>query len=317
MSVTLEHLPLVSVVMITYNHEAFIAEAIEGVLMQEVDFPVELIIADDCSPDRTSEIVQGYLDTHPKGHWIKYTRHDKNKGMMPNFVWALEQARGEFIALCEGDDYWTDPLKLQKQLDFLESNKLCSYVFTNRVSLLPNGNLFKPRFELPELFNLKLLLERKIMPSTQTVMFTRNRLNKLNEWMDVMSQGFNGDWILLFMLTHDSKIGFIPDNTAVYREGVGIISKSSIIGICHNGMRTNQRINELLQNKYKKYLLNFEWHYQRMSIEMFVQQKMLIGFIYLIKKEYYTLVYSRKKFLSKENWNYFKHMVKLVFKPQI
>jgi glycosyltransferase involved in cell wall biosynthesis len=93
MSVTLEHMPLVSVVMITYNHEAFIAEAIEGVLMQEVDFPVELIIADDCSPDRTSEIVQGYLDTHPKGHWIKYTRHDQNKGMMPNFVWALEQAK--------------------------------------------------------------------------------------------------------------------------------------------------------------------------------------------------------------------------------
>jgi glycosyltransferase involved in cell wall biosynthesis len=315
--VTLSNDATVSVLMVTYKHEAYIAEAIEGVLMQEVDFPLELIIADDCSPDGTAEIVQKHINEHPNGHWIKYTRHETNKGMMPNFIWALEQVQGKFIAMCDGDDYWTDPHKLQKQVDFLEANNSCSYVFTDRFSLLPDGNLFNPRFELPELFNLKLLLERKIMPSTQTVMFTRNKLNKLNEWKDVMLQGFNGDWILLFMLTHDSKIGFIPDHTAVYREGVGIIAKSSIIGVCHNGMRTNQKINKLLQNKYKKYLLNFEWHYQKISIEMFVQRKIFIGFIYLLKKEYYTLVFSKNKFFSKENRNYLKHMVKLVFKPQI
>jgi glycosyltransferase involved in cell wall biosynthesis len=131
-------IPLVSVIMITYKHETFIAEAIEGVLMQEVDFPVELIIADDCSPDGTGEIVQKFIDEHPNGRWIKYTKHKANKGMMPNFVWALEQARGKYIALCEGDDYWTDPLKLQKQVDFLEVNE--EYILTGHDAVIVDSN---------------------------------------------------------------------------------------------------------------------------------------------------------------------------------
>ncbi len=122
--------PKVSVVMITYGHEAFIADAINGVLMQEVDFEVELIIANDCSPDNTEAIVNSF-GQHEKYCWIKYTRHFKNKGMMPNFIWALKKAKGEFIALCEGDDYWTDPVKLQKQVDFLEANEEYSLYLGN------------------------------------------------------------------------------------------------------------------------------------------------------------------------------------------
>ena len=121
--------PLISVVMITYKHEAFLAEAIEGVLMQEVDFEVELIIADDCSPDGTQDIVNHYIENHPKGHWIKYHQHEKNIGMMPNFIFALKEAKGKYIALCEGDDYWIDPYKLQKQVDFLEENPDYSVCF--------------------------------------------------------------------------------------------------------------------------------------------------------------------------------------------
>ena len=70
--------PLVSVCMITFNHEKYIAEAIEGVLMQDVDFEFELIIADDCSTDRTGEIVKTFIETHPRGNWIKYTLHKEN-----------------------------------------------------------------------------------------------------------------------------------------------------------------------------------------------------------------------------------------------
>ena len=115
--------PKVSVCMITYNHEKFIREAIEGVLMQECNFNVELIVANDCSPDATDSIIQDILKNHPCASWIKYINHKKNLGMMPNFIWALNQCTGKYIALCEGDDYWTDPLKLQKQVDFLEGNK--------------------------------------------------------------------------------------------------------------------------------------------------------------------------------------------------
>ena len=115
--------PIVSVVMVTFNHEKYIREAIEGVLMQECNFGVELIVANDCSTDNTNEVIQELLQNHPRSHWIKYINHIENKGMMPNFVWALNQCKGKYIALCEGDDYWTDPLKLQKQVDFLEENE--------------------------------------------------------------------------------------------------------------------------------------------------------------------------------------------------
>ena len=127
MSTEKYRLPMVSVVMITYGHEDYIAEAIEGVLRQVVDFPVELIIADDCSADNTESIVQGFIQNHPNGHWINYTKHEKNKGMIPNFLWALEKAEGEFVALCDGDDYWTSSNKLQIQVNFLVKNlSLCS-----------------------------------------------------------------------------------------------------------------------------------------------------------------------------------------------
>lgn len=114
--------PLVSIIMITYGHEKFIAEAIEGVFTQQTNFPVELIIANDNSPDKTSEIVEKIICQAPSHITVKYTSHKVNKGMTLNFYWALQQAQGKYIAYCEGDDYWIDPLKLQKQVDFLEAN---------------------------------------------------------------------------------------------------------------------------------------------------------------------------------------------------
>lgn len=122
---------LISVCMITYGHEKEIEEAVLGVLNENTQYDVELIIADDCSPDATREIVNQIIHNHKNGHWIKYHRHNKNKGMVKNFFWALDQSKGEYIAICEGDDYWVDPLKLQKQVDFLETHKECSMTSHN------------------------------------------------------------------------------------------------------------------------------------------------------------------------------------------
>ena len=114
---------MVSVVMMTYGHENYIRQAIEGVLMQNCFFEVELIVANDCSTDKTDLIIKDIIQNHPRGNWIKYHHHEKNVGMMPNFIFALHQATGKYVALCDGDDYWTDPLKLQKQVGFLEENE--------------------------------------------------------------------------------------------------------------------------------------------------------------------------------------------------
>lgn len=113
---------LATVLMLTYRHAPFIGEAIEGVLAQQCGFGYELLIADDCSNDGTRQVVASYIHSHPMGHVIAYTCHGENMGITPNLKWGLARARGSYIAICEGDDCWTDPHKLAKQVEFLESN---------------------------------------------------------------------------------------------------------------------------------------------------------------------------------------------------
>jgi len=119
--------PLLSVVTITYNHEPYVAKTIEGVLMQKVDFPIEYIIAEDHSTDGTLAICKRYAEKYPD--LIKLIYSDSNVGAIANERRAMKAARGKYIAFCEGDDYWTDSLKLQKQVDFMEANPEYSVCF--------------------------------------------------------------------------------------------------------------------------------------------------------------------------------------------
>ncbi len=130
----------VSVCMITYNHENYIKEAIEAVLNQKTTFEIELIIANDNSPDSTDQIIKKIISEHPNGSKIIYTKNDTNIGMMPNFTKALKNCSGKYIALCEGDDYWTSDVKLQKQVDFLENNNDFAICF-HKVGIDKNGEL--------------------------------------------------------------------------------------------------------------------------------------------------------------------------------
>jgi len=121
--------PLVSVKMITYNHAPYIAQAIEGVLMQKTNFPVELVIGEDCSTDGTREIVFEYQKKYPE--IIRVIASDKNIGMRKNGYRSTKVCRGKYIAFCEGDDYWHDPSKLQKQAVYLESYPECGLVYSS------------------------------------------------------------------------------------------------------------------------------------------------------------------------------------------
>lgn len=144
---------LVSVVMITYGHENYIKEAIEGVLMQICNFEIKLIIADDKSPDNTEILVKNIIQNHPNGHWIEYIRHTENKGMISNFIWALRKAESKYIAFCEGDDYWTDPLKLQKQVNFLDENKEYGLIWSDVDFYIQSSGILK-----------KAIFKNKIIP---------------------------------------------------------------------------------------------------------------------------------------------------------
>jgi glycosyltransferase involved in cell wall biosynthesis len=218
---------ILSVVMITYGHESYIGEAINGVLMQNCDFEVELIIANDCSPDSTHDVVNNLINTHPKGNWIKYTRHNSNLGPMGNSIWAFSQAKGKYIAICEGDDFWTDSNKLQRQVDFLEKNQGFSITFTDYNIL--NENLkkietagLKNRFKTKNIFSLRDIIITNFIP-TLTVVFRNN---------NVVFPGnnyklFPVDWPLHILNAKTGKIKFLPYTTAVYRKHDGGICSSS------------------------------------------------------------------------------------------
>ncbi len=134
--------PLVSVKMITYNHAPYIAQAIEGVLQQETSFPFELIIGEDCSTDGTREIVFEYQKKYPD--MIRVITSDHNVGATKNSCRTERACRGKYIAYCEGDDYWHHPLKLQKQVDFLEHHPDIGLVFSDyHLHVVSKGKLIK------------------------------------------------------------------------------------------------------------------------------------------------------------------------------
>jgi len=119
---------LVSICCVTYNHERYIRDTIESFLMQKTDFPFEIIIYDDASTDKTADIVGEYEKKYPELiKPIYQTENQYSKGVKVALL-AFKKSKGKYIALCEGDDYWTDPLKLQKQVTFLEKNS--DYVIT-------------------------------------------------------------------------------------------------------------------------------------------------------------------------------------------
>jgi glycosyltransferase involved in cell wall biosynthesis len=265
--------PLVSVCMITYNHEKYIAEAIEGVLMQDVDFEVELVIADDASTDRTGEIVQKYIDNHPKGNWIKYTIHTQNIGMMPNFIWSIEKAVGKYMALCEGDDYWIDPHKLQNQVSFLETNPDFSICYHPIKILMTSGELVddfiaEKYFKAPEstIFDLAIFGNYIHTPS---VVFRKASL--------LISENFHlspvGDYYLYVLLAQKGKIKRANIIGAVYRYEVGGFSRLDL----ESRKAIRKRTLQLLVNDVESITLTFifwlrvfhDQLYRKITIETF------------------------------------------------
>lgn len=113
--------PLVSIQMLVYNHEKYIKQALDSILMQKVNFTYEIIVGEDCSKDNTRAILLEYKKRYPDK--IKLILHEKNVGMNINASVIRQNCNGKYCANCEGDDYWTDPYKLQKQIDFLEKHQ--------------------------------------------------------------------------------------------------------------------------------------------------------------------------------------------------
>lgn len=216
--------PKISVCTITYGHESYISKCIEGVMMQEGDFELEFIISSDNSPDNTAAIIEEYIEKHPKGHCIRFINHQKNIGIMPNFCSTLNQSTGEYTAICDGDDFWTDKHKLQKQLDFLQKNPDAAAVGHNvRIFDNTNGAVLEESFPFKTEFQIDndLIYKRNYIPALS--LFFRN-IHPVPEWL---LQSKIGDYPLILFLSQFGKIGFQQDVMADYRKFSGYHSKES------------------------------------------------------------------------------------------
>ncbi|MBN2693423.1 glycosyltransferase, partial [bacterium] len=210
--------PLVSVFMMAYNHEKYIIQAIDSILMQKVDFEYEIVIGEDCSTDQTRDILLSYKKKYPNK--FNLLLHEKNVGAMKNQNAVLNACKGKYIAFCEGDDYWIDSNKLQKQVDFLEANSDYGLVYTNYKRFIDKSKQFETIVNNNK-YSGNLLNELIInnFIGTLTVLLKKEFIVDLEkDCEDLFLQNPKiGDMILWIYLANKTKIHYIDDVTAVYR----------------------------------------------------------------------------------------------------
>lgn len=285
----------VSVCMITYNHSKFISKAIEGVLKQETDFSYELVIGEDCSTDNTKEICNKYLQKHPDK--IKLLAAETNQGIVKNFIKTISNCSGEYIAICEGDDYWIDTLKLQKQSDYLDKNPDCSFCYTNCYRF--NDGVDEIREVLindspPTKYNLLYYLKESPLIPHCTKVFRRSaQPQELPDWF---YSGMKSDFILNIFHSEKGNIGYINDITSCYRVHIGgIISQTKRIDNYQNSLLVINKLQDFFKPKYYEILQGYRaFHYEQIAFE-YVRNKNISLFI----KNIYKALRIRKRITLK------------------
>lgn len=223
-----ESTPLVSVICITYNHEDFISQAIESMLFQKTTFPFEIIIHDDASSDKTPDIIKKYAGLYPeiiKPIFQKINQY--SLGVRPRDV-ATELARGKYIASVDGDDYWTDPYKLEKQAAFLESNP--EYFMSGHDAFIIDraGNKIKDS-KLPDRFKRDFSRDELIKKQVWVLTLSWMYRNEIKKFPPERSKVKNGDAFLTSLFGHYGKCKYHNDiSPAAYRShGGGVWSGTS------------------------------------------------------------------------------------------
>ena len=229
--------PLVSICCLAYNHEAYIRQCLDGFMMQKTTFPIEILIHDDASTDNTADIIREYEKKYPTIiKPIYQVENQYSKGVRVGVVYNLSRVRGKYVALCEGDDYWIDPLKLQKQVDFLEGHPEYTLSHTAFEFYYQNNSTFK-KFENKKTAEYsKDQLISAILNDNSYRIQTNTALYPVSIFQDILDEnpflfsGFflMGDTQLWCCLASRGKVHYLNDITAVYRVADGSACRSLI-----------------------------------------------------------------------------------------
>jgi glycosyltransferase involved in cell wall biosynthesis len=206
----------VTIITLAYNQEDYIRQTLDGILMQQADFDFEILIHDDASGDSTPTIINEYQEKHPgiiKPIYEKENKFQKNDFSFVNKM--LNQAKGEYIALCEGDDYWTDPLKLQKQVRFMEKHRDYALCFHPVRVFFENGEKADSIYpESKPILTVQELLKRNFI-QTNSVLYRRQ------EYKNMAANIIPGDWYLHLYHAQFGGIGYIDEVMSAYRRHEG------------------------------------------------------------------------------------------------
>jgi len=278
--------PLVSVRVITYNHVRYIARCIEGLLMQKTDFPFEIIIGEDCSTDGTREIVQEYQTLFPD--LIHLITSEQNVGAFNNSIRVSEACRGKYHAFCEGDDFWIDPLKLQRQADFLESHPDYSMCFHDVVVLEERGLrpcTYTPLGASCTPVPIEDIIQNKARIDTGSLMMRASVYYQLPTWRGKVCAP---DVVIKLWGAYQGKVGYLPELMSVYRKHSGGMTSNltpkefflDLIYICEEfDKATDFQFTKYLQQAIK---INKEQYHR-------YQLRRKIGYLYFVLFPHITI----------------------------
>jgi len=206
--------PLLSICCTSFNHGKYLKETLDGFLLQKTTFPIEIIVHDDASTDNSAEIIKEYAAKDDRFVTILQTENQYSKKIKPWANFVFPKAQGKYLALCEGDDYWTDSLKLQKQVDFLEENKDFELCFHNSKKYFQEDGNFEINTASSNIKSITTALDLVDYNfiATPTVVLRNNFT--LPKWFNHLPVG---DWPLFFIQVGEGKIKKLEDVMAVYR----------------------------------------------------------------------------------------------------
>jgi len=263
--------PLLSVCLITYNHVNYIKQAIDGVLMQKADFDWELIIADDFSTDGTRKILIEYKAKYP--NLIKLILQEKNVGAAQNWINLITTPKSKYIAYFEGDDYWTDSFKLQKQVDVLESNNKCSLVFHNTLVSFEDKShttfLLCSRFlKSLNVFYTNDLIKALVKISSSSMVFRTSAISELPYWFNKIKAGEKA--LQLIISLHGTSF-YLKDIMSTHRVNSGGLSygqtaEYALIEMTKMYEYFNESTNGKFKNVITKRITKMNKHYKNSNM---------------------------------------------------